>query len=193
VLDVRLASAIGVGDELLSIGAKIAIRILKQPQVRRLPDQHAAVEHLEPSRQDETILKDGALVHAAVTIRVFKYDNLPDGCVFARRLNVPHVPRHLNGPETPLAIPVDHHGIQNERLAGHQLHPITGRHVKPLRCLLGGKRRGFFNHLLKPRRPGAAYLRSTSKYGGCDHQLGECEGADWHGGIILSRQGDGGK
>ncbi len=143
-----------IGDELLAIGAKIAVRVLEQPEVRRLRDEHAAVEHLQPARQDEAVLKNGALVHAAVVVRVFEHDDLADRLVLAFRVDVGHVARHLDHPHAAFAVPVDHDRVLNQRLAGDELDAIAGRHGELLERLLRRQRRRVFGHLLKSRRPG---------------------------------------
>ncbi len=81
VLDVRFSSPVLIRNELLAIGPQIAVGVLKQPEVRRLCDEHAAIEHFQPARQDEAVLKHRALVHAAVVVRVFEHHNLADGLV----------------------------------------------------------------------------------------------------------------
>ncbi len=159
VLDVRFLTPVLIRHELLAIGTEIAVRILKQPQVRRLCDEHAAVEYLQPSRQNEPLLKHGALVHPSIGIGVFEHDNLPDRRVLAAGIDVGHVSGHLDRPQAPLAIPVDHDRVLNQRLARNELDAIPRRHVELLERFLGRKRRRIFGNLLQARRPRAGDLR----------------------------------
>ena len=130
VLDVRFLSPVLIRDELFAIGPQIAVGVLKQPEVRRLRDEHAAIEHFQPARQDEAVLKHRALVHAAVVVRVFEHDNLADRRVLTLRVDVGHVAGHLDGPHAAVAVPVDHDRVLNQRLARDELDAIAGRHVR---------------------------------------------------------------
>ena len=82
----------------------------------------------------------------------------PIGFVLAFGVDVGHVSRHLDHPHAALAVPVDHDRILHERLAGHELDPIAGRHREPLEGFLGRQRRRVFRHLLKSGGPGFADL-----------------------------------
>ena len=62
-------------DELLGVGLQIAVGVAREPEVRRLGDEHAAVEHLQRARQHEAVEEDRLLVHLAVAVRVLEHDD----------------------------------------------------------------------------------------------------------------------
>ena len=145
-LHVRFTATVPGRDELLAVGPKIAIGILQQPDVRRFAYEHAAIEHLQRSRLDQTVGKHRTPVHAPVAVRVFQHHDASDGIVFARRLDIAHVAGQLDRPHAPGEIPFDEDGILNHRLAGRELETIAGRKGKR------GERFGRREHRRRSRR-----------------------------------------
>ena len=69
VLDVGVEPPVGVGDELLGVGAQVAVGVAGEPEVGRLADEHAAIEHLQRPRQNQLVEEDRLLVHLPVVVR----------------------------------------------------------------------------------------------------------------------------
>ena len=75
VLDVGVATAVRVGDQFPAVHLEITVRVAHQPEVRRLPDQHAVIENLQRTSQHQAIGEHRALVHLAVGVRVLEDDD----------------------------------------------------------------------------------------------------------------------
>ena len=73
VLDAAVRVAVGVDDEVLGVGLEVAVGVFHQPQVRRLADEHAVIEHLQGARHRQLVGEHGLLVHRAVAVRVFQH------------------------------------------------------------------------------------------------------------------------
>ena len=65
----------------------------------------------------------------------------PMGSCSLGRLDVAHEAGQLDGPEAALGIPVDRDRILNQRLAGHQLEAVAGRHGERLQRVGGREHR----------------------------------------------------
>ena len=154
LLDARLAASVLIGDELLLVHLQVAVGVLHQPHVRRLGDQHAGIEDLQRSGEDQVVGKDRALVHAAVVIGVFEHDDLADR-LHERfgSLKIRDEPWHLDDPEASLQIPIHDDGILDERFACDQLQVISGRHVERFQRVFGRQRRRVVADLLHIGRP----------------------------------------
>ena len=161
VLGIGLATSELIGDELLRVHAQVAVGVVHQPDVGRLRDEHAAVEDLHGSREDEAVREHGALVHHAVGVRVLQHDDAADRIVLVRAGDVRHEAGHLDRPEAALGVPVDRHGILNQRLARDQLDAVAGRHVERLQRGLGRERRRVVRDLLDARAARAGWTASS--------------------------------
>ena len=95
---VAAGAAVVVADEILGVGLEIAVGVLHQPQVRRLADEHALIEHLERARQHQLVGEHRALVHHAVAVRVFEDGDVVDRLARIRAVRLRHEARHLEHP-----------------------------------------------------------------------------------------------
>jgi hypothetical protein len=130
VLDVAQLLAIRIDHQLFRIRFQIAVRVLGEPQMRWLADQHAFVEHLEGARQDKAVHEHGLLVHLAVVVSVFQYADSSDRLALARCGQVSHVPPFLDDPHAAIRIPIDEDRLLDHGFAGHKLNVVAGRHVE---------------------------------------------------------------
>jgi hypothetical protein len=162
VLDVRVETAIRVGDELLRVGLEVAVGVLHQPEIRRLANQDTMIEHRQRARKNESVREDRPLVHRAVVVGVFEDDDSTDRIVLPGRLDVVHITRHLDDPEAAVGIPVDDDRILNERLARDQLETVTRRHVDRRELLRGRTNRRFIGDGLYARRPDVLRLKTCT-------------------------------
>ena len=154
VLRVPIPPSELIGDQRLRIRAQIAVGVAHEPDVRRLADQHAMVEHLERPRQDQPVGEHRPLVHPAVAVGILQHDDAADRVVLVAPGDVVHVAGHLDRPQASLRIPVDRDRLLNHRLARDELDVIPGRHVEALQRVGGRQRRRAGRDLLNAGRPG---------------------------------------
>lgn len=148
---VRVAIA-EVGVELGAfVGLVVAVRVLKEPHIRRGADDDAVfVKHAARGELD-LVGKDGLFVHDAVAIRVGedgdaieRFAVVVAGLVGAAVLPRVHIRlaeavrilRRLDDPQAAFFIPVDVHGLVDERLGGDEAQIELGMHFERLRQLL---------------------------------------------------------
>ena len=105
VLDVRIAPAEGVRHALFRVGAKIAVGVAREPEVRRLGDEDAVLEDLDRPRQHETVEEHRLLVHPPVVVRILEDTDAAGRLELARRRQILHVAEHLDHPHAPLRCP----------------------------------------------------------------------------------------
>ena len=153
MLDVPLLVAVAVAHQGLAVRLEVAVGVTRQPQVRRLADQHALVEHLQRARQDQPIDEHRLLVHPAVAIGVLEHADAAERRALVGRGEILHVAEHLDHPHAAVGVPVDRDRVLHHRLARDQLGVIARRQKERLRFGLGRARRRVIRHLLQPRRP----------------------------------------
>ncbi len=141
VLRVDFEDTVPVGDQLLRIHPQITVGVVHQPGVRRLPDQHAAIEDLDGPCQLQAIREHRALVHPSVAVQVLQDDDPPDRIVLIPTGDVGHVAGHLHRPQPALRIPVDRDRLLDHRLACHELEVIARRHEEGFQRVLRRQRR----------------------------------------------------
>ena len=97
----RFAPAVQVGHQLLRVHPQVAVGVAHQPEIRRLADQHAAVEHLQRARRGSGRRRTPSAcpscrrgsVSSSTTTR-------PIGSqVRLRRGEIRHEARHLDDPQ----------------------------------------------------------------------------------------------
>ena len=153
VLRIALEPAELTGDQLLGIHLQVAGGVLHQPEVRRLGDEHAPIQHLDRAGEHQPIREDRPLVHASVAVGVLQDDNPADWLVLVRPGQIGHESRHLDRPEPAVDVPVERHRLLYQRFAGDELDAVAGRHVKGLHRRLRRQRRRLRRHRLHRRRP----------------------------------------
>ncbi len=159
MLDVGVEPAVGVGDQFLGVGAQVAVGVASQPEVGRFADEHAAIEHLQRSRQYQLVEEDRLLVHLPVVIEIFEDADASERLALAGRGDVAHVAEHLDDPQPAVGIRVDEHGLLDHRLARHQLDVVAGRQKECLHLVLGREDGRVGRRGMQARRPGAGRLR----------------------------------
>ena len=172
-LDATLTTAVPVRHELAAVGMEVAVGVVHQPQVWRLPDQHAVFQHLESPCEHETVGEDGPLVHGAVMIGVFEHHHSADRVhVRFRRDERLDESWHLDDPDAAVDIPVHHHRVLDEGLAGDEFEPVARRQDEGLQRLGWREGRRVERHLLHWRRPGGPRrrLRADARRHGREHE-----------------------
>ena len=162
VLGACLPLAVRVGHQLLGVGAQIAVGVARQPEIRRLGDQHAAVEDLQGARQHEAVEEDRPLVHLPVIVHVFEDDDPAGGIAFRGRGEIGHEPRHFDRPQPSVRIEVDQDRILDHRLRRDELEAVAWRREDGLHGRGGSEHRGLFRHVLERRRPLTACLKPVA-------------------------------
>ena len=105
MLDVGVEPAVGVGDELFRVGLQVAVGVAGQPEVRRLADEHAVVEHLQRARQDQPSRKTVFLSILPSSFGIFEDADAAERLALAGRGDVVHVAAHLDDPQAAVADP----------------------------------------------------------------------------------------
>ena len=156
--DAAFPPAVVGADQFLGVHLQVAVRVVHQPDVRRLEHQDAVVERLDSPRLDEAVSEDRSLVHLSVVVRVFEHGDPPDGVeVRFGRLEVRHELRILDHPHTAVRVPVDGNRILDEGLACHDLHVEARRQEEMLHLFFGRQHRRLVGRLLDTGRPGAVH------------------------------------
>jgi hypothetical protein len=159
LLDSGLAPPVLRGHQLLRVHPQVAVGVAHQPDIRRLPDERAAIEHLQRSGEDQPVGEDRAFVHHAVVVRVLEHHDAADRVHVGFRCGkVGHEPGHFDDPEAALGIPIHPDRILDERLARDQLEAIPGRDRERLHRVGRGQRRRLRGHLLHAGWPGLGAL-----------------------------------
>ena len=84
--------------QLLDIGFAVSLRVLHEPQHRRLPHQQAAIRAGHRPRQIEAVGKHRPLVQFPVPVRILQHHDPAERLVFALAFHVVHVAgRHQFG------------------------------------------------------------------------------------------------
>ena len=153
VLRIAAAAVIGA-DQLLRVGAEVAVGVMREPEVGRCGHEDAVVEHLHGARQHETVHEDRGLVHPAIPVRILEHDDAAYRAVLAGALQVRHEAAHLDDVHAAVGIEVDGDGILHERFRRHEFQAVSGQQVKK-RLLLGSgvyRRNGFRRARVRGRR-----------------------------------------
>jgi hypothetical protein len=153
VLDVTQLGAVAVADEFLGVGFQIAIRVARQPQVRWFTDQHAFVQHLERTRENEAVEEDGLLVHLPVVVRVLEHADPANRRAFVGGGQILHVSEQLDDPHAAARIPIDEDRVFDHRLACHELDVIARWKKERLHLRRRRQRRGILVDRLQTTRP----------------------------------------
>ena len=100
VLDAAVRVAVGVDDRVLGVGLEVAVGVLHQPQIRRLTDQHAVIEHLQGARHRQLVGEHRLLVHPAVVVGVLEHADPVERLARVAPGRVRQEGQHLERPTT---------------------------------------------------------------------------------------------
>jgi hypothetical protein len=132
-LDASLEATVCVRHEFLRVCLQIAVRVAHQPEASWFADEHALVKDLHGARENQSVGKNGPLVHHAVMVGIFEYGDIADRIeVRLFGLKITHEPGHLDDPQSSGEIPVNRRWIVHQRFAGDELEVIAWRHVEGL-------------------------------------------------------------
>ena len=137
----RIDAHAEVGRDLgLFVGLAVAVGVAAEPKVRRGADEHAvAVEH-QRAGQDDVIEEDRALIHAPVAIGIAEHDHRTLGLGLGRSVEVFHVARHLDDPETAIGSELQDRRVADQRGLGDEFDAIARRDLEATKRLLGRER-----------------------------------------------------
>ena len=119
----------------LLIADQIAVRIAAVPEPRWFRHEHPSLHERERPRHHEPIQKHGRLVHGPIVVGVFEHDDATDRISLAGALDVAHVAAVFDGPDPPVGIEFEEHGIDHQRLGRHALDAESRRDLKRLERL----------------------------------------------------------
>jgi hypothetical protein len=126
VLDVPFEVAVIGPYDLPAVRAHVTIGIAHEPEIRGRGDKHPLLQNLHRPGQDEGIHEDGSPVHLTIAVPILQYDDPPDRSPGPLVIEVRHVSRHFDDPETPIGVEFDGNRIADERLCSYKLDPEAG-------------------------------------------------------------------
>jgi hypothetical protein len=126
--------AVIVRDQLFVVGFAVVVGVAHEPEIRRLCDQHAIGDECEGAREDQSARELGALVHAAIVVRVFERGDRADGRVFADAVHIGHVSAHLDDPHSAIGRDADGYRVEQQRIARDNLDLEAGRDAQRFQC-----------------------------------------------------------
>ena len=94
------------------------VRVLEEEQMRRLPEEHAAVAEQDARRETEAVGEDRDFVRATVAIGVF--ENLDAVAALLAGLRAERILVKLHDPQPTALVPRHRDGVHDLRLAGEE-------------------------------------------------------------------------
>ena len=98
--------------------------------MRRCADEHTITRQHQGAWHDEAILKNGALVHATITIRIFQHHDITHRFRFFDTVKIRHEAAHLHDPQPAVRTDLHGHRVLDQGITRDEFDAESGCDLK---------------------------------------------------------------